>query len=79
MSLQVLNLWIVAIDTHKWYKAKFEDYPLSRKAIIPFVYWLSFALSLEHIIFAFQIVSWVSWIMFIEISEDINWTVFLMV
>lgn len=34
----VFNLSIAARDTHKWYLAKFDDYPLSRKAIIPFVY-----------------------------------------
>lgn len=26
-----------ALATHKWYKAKFKDYPVKRKAIIPFL------------------------------------------
>ncbi|KAH7430732.1 hypothetical protein KP509_08G012000 [Ceratopteris richardii] len=34
----VLNLSIAAGHTHKWYKRKFENYPKSRKAIIPFIY-----------------------------------------
>jgi hypothetical protein len=38
MSMQAGNLGVTAVETHKWYKEKFEDYPASRKAIIPFLY-----------------------------------------
>lgn len=31
------NLVPRALDTHKWYKMKFKDYPKDRKAIIPFI------------------------------------------
>lgn len=31
------NLFPRAISSHKWYKAKFPDYPQDRKAIIPFL------------------------------------------
>ena len=31
------NLFPRAISSHKWYKAKFSDYPEDRKALIPFV------------------------------------------
>lgn len=34
----VLNLSIAASDTHRWYREKFDDYPSSRKAILPFIY-----------------------------------------
>lgn len=34
----VLNLSVVAVDTHRWYTAKFDDYPSSRRAIIPFMF-----------------------------------------
>ncbi|KAJ4811679.1 3-oxo-5-alpha-steroid 4-dehydrogenase 3 [Rhynchospora pubera] len=32
------NLSFAAADTHRWYKQKFEDYPRTRRAIIPFIY-----------------------------------------
>jgi hypothetical protein len=32
-----LNLLPRAMDHHKWYKQTFEDYPKSRKAVIPFL------------------------------------------
>jgi len=35
---QVANLLLAAGPTHSWYKRKFEKYPPSRKAVIPFVY-----------------------------------------
>lgn len=31
------NLFPRAIQSHKWYKSKFENYPKNRKAIIPYV------------------------------------------
>ncbi|KAJ3680077.1 hypothetical protein LUZ60_016355 [Juncus effusus] len=34
----VVNLGFAAAETHRWYKQKFEDYPKSRRAIIPFIY-----------------------------------------
>ncbi|KAJ4811677.1 3-oxo-5-alpha-steroid 4-dehydrogenase family protein [Rhynchospora pubera] len=34
----VANLSFAAAETHRWYKQKFEDYPRTRQAIIPFVY-----------------------------------------
>ncbi|KAF8651666.1 hypothetical protein HU200_063177 [Digitaria exilis] len=33
----ITNLSFAAVQTHKWYLQKFEDYPRSRYAIIPFV------------------------------------------
>ncbi len=32
------NLWPRAISNHRWYRSKFEDYPVDRKIIIPFIY-----------------------------------------
>lgn len=34
----VLNLTLIATETHQWYKSKFDDYPKLRRAIIPFIY-----------------------------------------
>ncbi|MCA9611606.1 MAG: DUF1295 domain-containing protein, partial [Myxococcales bacterium] len=31
------NLFPRALDHHKWYRGKFDDYPKSRRAIVPFV------------------------------------------
>lgn len=31
------NLFPRALDHHKWYKSKFEDYPAERKAVFPFI------------------------------------------
>ena len=31
------NLFPRAVSSHKWYKANFPDYPVSRKAVIPFI------------------------------------------
>ena len=36
--LTIANLAPRAAAIHRWYKAEFDDYPKSRKAIIPFVY-----------------------------------------
>ncbi len=33
----VANLTPRALDHHKWYKEKFEDYPKERKAVFPFI------------------------------------------
>ncbi|KAJ1375442.1 3-oxo-5-alpha-steroid 4-dehydrogenase, C-terminal [Sesbania bispinosa] len=33
----VANLAFAAVETHSWYRQKFEDYPSSRFAIIPFI------------------------------------------
>ncbi|WJX45249.1 hypothetical protein P8452_32143 [Trifolium repens] len=33
----VANLAFAAVETHSWYRRKFEDYPRSRFAIIPFI------------------------------------------
>lgn len=33
----ITNLSFAAVQTHKWYLQKFEDYPRSRYAIVPFV------------------------------------------
>jgi len=33
-----VNLVPRAVDHHKWYKEKFEDYPASRKAVFPFIF-----------------------------------------
>lgn len=34
----VANLVFAAAETHKWYHSKFESYPSSRRAILPFIY-----------------------------------------
>ncbi|KAK8635510.1 hypothetical protein V6N13_004244 [Hibiscus sabdariffa] len=34
----VANLLFAAAETHKWYIAKFEDYPSNRYVIIPFIF-----------------------------------------
>ena len=34
----VANLIFAAAETHRWYRLKFDTYPKSRKAIIPFIY-----------------------------------------
>ncbi|GMJ01406.1 Polyprenol reductase 1 [Hibiscus trionum] len=34
----VVNLVFAAAETHRWYIAKFEDYPTNRFAIIPFIF-----------------------------------------
>jgi 3-oxo-5-alpha-steroid 4-dehydrogenase 1 len=31
------NLFPRAVSSHKWYKAQFPDYPVNRKALIPFI------------------------------------------
>jgi protein-S-isoprenylcysteine O-methyltransferase Ste14 len=33
----IANLFPRALQNHKWYKGKFDDYPKNRKAVIPFV------------------------------------------
>ena len=33
----IVNLLPRAIDNHKWYRQQFSDYPVNRKAIIPFI------------------------------------------
>jgi 3-oxo-5-alpha-steroid 4-dehydrogenase 1 len=33
----VANLFPRALDHHKWYKQRFDDYPAERKAVIPFI------------------------------------------
>ncbi|XP_012573247.2 polyprenal reductase 2 isoform X1 [Cicer arietinum] len=33
----VTNLAFAAVETHRWYRRKFEDYPSSRFAVIPFI------------------------------------------
>ncbi len=33
----IANLFPRAIASHKWYKEKFPDYPVGRKAVIPFI------------------------------------------
>ncbi|KAE8707121.1 Polyprenol reductase 1 [Hibiscus syriacus] len=38
LGFVVANLSFVAVETHRWYLQKFEDYPHNRWAIIPFVY-----------------------------------------
>ncbi|KAK7404394.1 hypothetical protein VNO78_05263 [Psophocarpus tetragonolobus] len=37
LSEIVANLSFAAVETHSWYRQKFEDYPNSRFAIIPFI------------------------------------------
>ena len=37
-SISCANLIPRAIETHKWYRGKFEDYPAERKILIPFVW-----------------------------------------
>ncbi len=32
-----VNLFPRALDHHKWYKSKFEDYPMKRKAVFPYI------------------------------------------
>jgi 3-oxo-5-alpha-steroid 4-dehydrogenase 1 len=32
-----VNLITRALDHHKWYRNRFEDYPQKRKAIIPYI------------------------------------------
>jgi steroid 5-alpha reductase family enzyme len=32
------NLIPRAVSHHNWYREKFEDYPLRRKAVLPFLY-----------------------------------------
>lgn len=34
----VSNLVFAAAETHRWYRRKFENYPPSRRAVIPFIY-----------------------------------------
>ncbi|XP_022135616.1 polyprenol reductase 2-like [Momordica charantia] len=34
----VVNLAFAAVDTHRWYLRKFDDYPRNRFAIIPYIY-----------------------------------------
>jgi len=34
----ISNLLPRAIQTHRWYKTKFENYPKERKAIVPFIF-----------------------------------------
>ncbi|CAD7705418.1 unnamed protein product [Ostreobium quekettii] len=42
-ALHLVMLWVVsnlalaAMETHRWYLKKFEDYPKHRKALIPFI------------------------------------------
>ena len=36
---QVANLAFAAAETHRWYLRKFDNYPINRFAIIPFLYW----------------------------------------
>ncbi|XP_022752159.1 polyprenol reductase 2-like isoform X1 [Durio zibethinus] len=38
MVFVVANLAFAAAETHRWYLKKFEDYPLNRWAILPYVY-----------------------------------------
>ncbi|RZR76825.1 hypothetical protein BHM03_00001712, partial [Ensete ventricosum] len=38
LNLSVSNLTFAAAETHRWYHRKFENYPKTRRAIIPFVY-----------------------------------------
>lgn len=33
----MVNLFPRALDHHKWYKLKFEEYPEDRKAVFPFI------------------------------------------
>ncbi|XP_078445976.1 3-oxo-5-alpha-steroid 4-dehydrogenase family protein [Wolffia australiana] len=37
-AVVVVNLVFSAAETHRWYLQKFEDYPRSRKVIIPLIY-----------------------------------------
>ncbi|RRT60465.1 hypothetical protein B296_00009596, partial [Ensete ventricosum] len=37
-GMSVSNLTFAAAETHRWYHRKFENYPKTRRAIIPFVY-----------------------------------------
>ncbi|KAL2611753.1 hypothetical protein R1flu_023445 [Riccia fluitans] len=37
LGLVVANLYLVAKPTHEWYLAKFDDYPKSRRAMIPYM------------------------------------------
>ncbi|KAL3683051.1 hypothetical protein R1sor_001073 [Riccia sorocarpa] len=37
LGLVVANLYLVAKPTHEWYLAKFDDYPKSRRAMIPYI------------------------------------------
>jgi len=34
----VINLMITAYKTHQWYKARFDDLPVQRKAMFPYVW-----------------------------------------
>ncbi|WVZ02077.1 hypothetical protein V8G54_022883 [Vigna mungo] len=36
-KILVANLSFAAVETHKWYRQKFKDYPSNRFAIIPFL------------------------------------------
>ena len=33
----VANLMPRALQTHRWYRAQFPDYPANRKALVPFL------------------------------------------
>ncbi|NTV19491.1 MAG: 3-oxo-5-alpha-steroid 4-dehydrogenase, partial [Bacteroidales bacterium] len=35
----IINLLPRALHHHKWYKATFSDYPTTRKALIPFIFY----------------------------------------
>ncbi|CAN6249814.1 unnamed protein product [Urochloa humidicola] len=37
LLIVIMNLSVSAVQTHKWYLQKFEDYPRSRYALIPYV------------------------------------------
>ncbi|KAG6555040.1 hypothetical protein Mapa_003072 [Marchantia paleacea] len=37
LALVVANLYLLAKPTHEWYLAKFDDYPNSRRAMIPYI------------------------------------------
>jgi 3-oxo-5-alpha-steroid 4-dehydrogenase 1 len=38
LAISMANLVPRAIDTHRWYRDKFPDYPAQRKILVPFVW-----------------------------------------
>lgn len=38
LTLSMANLVPRAVETHKWYRERFPDYPRSRRALVPFLY-----------------------------------------
>jgi 3-oxo-5-alpha-steroid 4-dehydrogenase 1 len=38
LTLSAANLVPRAVETHRWYRERFPEYPRSRRALVPFLY-----------------------------------------